>query len=425
MHSESTTAPDPAQLTDTFVLTESIESPCYIIGQKPGPYIGERSHSIFTRLGAHIAFLGIDARTERTRHQINYPETYDLLFQHASQEIASSHGRIKHLILLLGVPIAYPRLEWLENIFRSPIIAPIRLLNKRFGFGGGFFNSFDGSVELLDDLDDHYATHAHKGERKDLVHRLQALAKQHSVRITILGGDVHLAAFGRFYSHPKLNLRAEHDWRYMPNVISSAITNHPPPAGLANFLARRNRIHHLDESTHETLLHLFDADPHHPSVTDPEQQKVHRKTSSWNYVTMPSRNYAIISEAHPHFSHRHRTTSSPSTSASDPSDDSPPPMHPNGKPKDVFLSTLAHHNMPSIDGRRTDPRDPLSLGEQGCGHRHPAATGRSGSKGAGENKEAGRYDLDVCYRVEINHADPEGRTMGYGVCVPALVVQGK
>lgn len=32
----------------------------------------------------------------------------------------------------------------------------VRLANKRFGLAGGLFNNFDGSVDLMDDLDDHY-----------------------------------------------------------------------------------------------------------------------------------------------------------------------------------------------------------------------------------------------------------------------------
>jgi len=34
----------------------------------------------------------------------------------------------------------------------------------------------------------------------------------------------------------------------------------------------------------------------------------------------------------------------------------------------------------------------------------------------------GRYDLDVSYRVEIDHTDPQGKTMGYGLTVPGLVL---
>lgn len=66
---------------------------------------------MFARLGARLAFLGIDARTERTRHQINFPETYDAIFSRLSEELkaAKESGKpIKHLILLLGIPIAYP-----------------------------------------------------------------------------------------------------------------------------------------------------------------------------------------------------------------------------------------------------------------------------------------------------------------------------
>src|SRR3954467_146516 len=102
-------------------------------------------------------------------------------------------------------------------------MGPLKFLNKRFGFGGGFFNHFDGSVDLLDDLDDHYTARTHKKERLYLVQQLQALASEFSVRISILGGDVHLAAVGRFYSNPKLNIPVTQHHRYMANIISSAI----------------------------------------------------------------------------------------------------------------------------------------------------------------------------------------------------------
>ena len=216
---------DPQQVQDTYVYKETADDPSWIVGLKPGPYVEERSRSLYMRLGKRMAFVGIDARTERTRKMINYPETYDLIFDRLENEVRISNGEIRHLILLLGIPIAYPRLQWLEAFFTSPLVGPIRFLNKRFGFGGHLFNSFDGSVDLLDDLDDHYTTKHHKEERRVLMHRLQRFARDYSVRITILGGDVHLGALGRFYSNPKLNIPIEDDHRYMANVISSAITN--------------------------------------------------------------------------------------------------------------------------------------------------------------------------------------------------------
>ncbi|KAK4901994.1 hypothetical protein LTR27_000894 [Elasticomyces elasticus] len=368
---------DAAQLKDTYVLTKTKEDPSYIIGTKPGPYVEERSRSIYTQLGKRVAFLGLDARTERTRHQVNYPETYDLIFRHTSQQIAASRGEIKHLILLLGVPIAYPRLQWLEQILQSPLVAPIKFLNKRFGVAGGFFNQFDGGVDLLDDLDDHYTAHQHKKERKMLVERLQDLAKEHSLRISILGGDVHLAALGRFYSNPKLAIPAERDWRYMANIVSSAITNKPPPQAVANLLARRNKIHHLDHDTDETLLELFNEDPGHG------QDGVKPKTANTNHATMPSRNYAIICESHSHTGGTNGVNG-----------------HANGE--------SAAFETPK------NPREPLHVGEQGAGTGHPAANGVTRTGLAGPN------GLDVTIRVEISPSDREGHTQGYGFSIPAL-----
>jgi hypothetical protein len=102
---------DQAQLVDTFVGPRDTFEPSYIIGSKPGPYVAEHSMNMFAKLGARIAFMGIDARTERTRHQVNYPETYDLIFSRVESELgaAARAGRpFRHLILLLGIPIAYP-----------------------------------------------------------------------------------------------------------------------------------------------------------------------------------------------------------------------------------------------------------------------------------------------------------------------------
>lgn len=369
-----TAGADPRQLTDTFVLDDKVEDPSWIVGKRPGPYVEERSRNLYTRLGKRMAFVGIDARTERTRHQVNYPDTYDAIFSRLEQELSAANGEIKHIILLLGVPIAYPRLAWLENLISSPIIAPIRLLNKRFGVAGDFFNKFDGQVDLLDDLDDHYTARQHKRERRDMIQKFQDLALRHSARVTILGGDVHLAAIGRFYSNPKLEIPTENDHRYMVNVVSSAITNKPPPKAVANLLARRNKIHHMDHDTDETLMNMFNKQPGNIE-----------KGAAWNKVTMPSRNYACISEI-----------------------GSPVP---NGlAPPD---SSTAQSNAPLVNTtvtpgtKRKDGHEPLHHGEDLAGTEHSAVEGvtiLSGMEGG----------LDVSIRVEIEQGGPEGKTEGYG-----------
>jgi hypothetical protein len=409
------TPEDPVQMKDTFVKTDDKEDPSYIIGSKPGPYVEERSRNLYCQLGARIAFCGIDARTERTRHQINYPETYKQIFDRLSAEFAANK-EIKHLILLLGVPIAYPRLQWLENIFSSPLIAPIKFLNKRFGFAGGVFNKFDGNVDLLDDLDDHYTAHQHKHERKELVHRLQDLARKHSVRITILGGDVHLAAIGRFYSNPKLGIPAERDFRYIPNVISSAITNKPPPQAVANLLASRNKIHHLDHDTDETLLEIFDHDPGHKpgeensngaARTDTNGKKLGKKTSEKNHATMPSRNYAIIAESHDDPT---AAPMAPPPATEAPANGLAPPAPATEAGSDIVYGAPVSATL----NVKANARKPMHAGENGAGTFHPAATGLHATG------LCGTYGLDITLRVEISPSDKEGHTEGYGFSVPAL-----
>ena len=369
---DGSAGPDPRQLEDTYVYEESGPSPSWIVGLKPGPYVEEKSRNLYMRLGARMAFCGLDARTERTRKQINYPETYDAIFGRLEAEFSQAQGQIKHLILLLGVPIAYPRLAWLENILTSPLIAPLKLLHKRFGVAGGFFNNFDGSVDLLDDLDDHYTARHHKRERQMLMQRLQGLARKFSIRITILGGDVHLAAMGRFYSKIDLNIPAEEDHRYMANVISSAITNKPPPTAVANLLARRNKIHRLDEYTDETLLDLFN-----------EQPGGNVKSAAWNKCTMPSRNYATITEVTEPASHLNNING--------------------GENEDTNGDASPHAGR----AKGKDGHAPLHRGEEGVGTNHPAADGVSAKSGM-------LGGLDVSIRVEVDNQNKIGVTEGYG-----------
>ncbi|EFX01822.1 transcription factor [Grosmannia clavigera kw1407] len=419
-------AEDPAQLVDTYVAPAMIESG-YIIGSKPGPYVAEHSHNMYAKLGARMAFLGIDARTERTRHQVNYPETYDQIFDRVDKEFkaaAAAGEPVRHLILLLGIPIAYPRLTWLENVFNSPVMGPMKFMNRRFGFGGGFFNYFDGSVDLLDDLDDHYTARTHKKERSGFVERLQTVSAAHSVRITILGGDVHLAALGRFYSNPSLRVAAEQDHRFMINVVSSAITNKPPPAAIANLLARRNKIHHLNEATDETLFRLFDKDP--GTAT---------RTASHNQVTMPSRNFAIITENSPHNEGvaeaetansnwvpggrgsspstmpANGTNATNATNATNGDNSSVPPGSSAGYSASA-TSTRSRPATRSASGRHGNGHRPLHAGEEGAGTKHRAAGPLHGRLNDGS--------LDVSIRVEMDQHDREGHTEAYGLSIPAL-----
>ncbi|KAJ9661826.1 hypothetical protein H2198_001791 [Neophaeococcomyces mojaviensis] len=234
------------------------DEPSWILGYKPGPYIKSVSRSIFLDLGRPVAFLALDCRTERMKNQVLSVDTCDVALERCRKEIIE--GQTKHLLVLLGVPIAYPRMNWLENVLTSRAMDPVKAMGRYGLLKGGLLNKFDGGVEVLDDLDDHWTANHHKEERNEFVKELQDLAAERSVRVTILSGDVHLAAIGQFYSNPKLKIPKDRDHRYMPNIISSAIVNTPPPEMLADVLNKRNKVHHLDSYTEESMIPMFTHD---------------------------------------------------------------------------------------------------------------------------------------------------------------------
>jgi hypothetical protein len=245
--------------------------------------------------------------------------------------------------------------------------------------GGGLFNHFDGSVDLLDDLDDHYTARTHKKERNSFIERLQDISAEFSVRVTILSGDVHLAALGRFYSNPNLHIPAEQDHRYIPNVVSSAIVNKPPPNAVANLLASRNKIHHLNADTDETLMNLFDKDPGNSN-----------RTRGANHCTMPSRNYAILTENSPNNRLAAANGAAPGSTNPD-------------------AGGEASEN--AFDGK--DGHSFLHRGEANAGTQHKSASWETHGK-------SNDGSLDCCIRVEIDQHDKEGKTEPYGFTIPAL-----
>ena len=188
---------------------------------------------------------------------------------------------------------------------------------------------------------------------------------------------------GRFYSNPKLEIPIDNDHRYMANIISSAIVNKPPPQAVANLLARRNKLHHLDQNTDETLMNFFDADPGKEN-----------KTAYFNHVTMPSRNWAMISE-------NRRPAGTPLDGTNGPTSNG---HAPNGS------SENGNKSMP----KAKDGHSWLHKGELNAGTKHKAADSERHGKGIDGS-------LDVCIRVEMDQHDGEGKTQGYGMTIPLLV----
>jgi hypothetical protein len=85
----------------------TVDEASWLLGAEPGPYIHERSRSVFMSMGNGVVFLGLDCRTERMRDEILCSGTWDLVFERCDREIVK--GETKHLIVLLGVVRRYFR----------------------------------------------------------------------------------------------------------------------------------------------------------------------------------------------------------------------------------------------------------------------------------------------------------------------------
>ncbi len=324
---------------------------------------------------------------------------------------------------------------------------------------GNLINKFDGGVEILDDLDDHWTAKHHKHERNWFIQELQELAAEKSVRITILSGDVHLAAVGQFYSNKKLGIPKDRDHRYIPNVICSAIVNTPPPDLLADVLNRRNKVHHLDDDTDEDMIPLFTSDVN----GNPRN----------NHHLLPHRNWCSIREYHP------GTTPPPTPPARSPALDESRPgtltrtlsltrrdFTPGNLVRRLSRSggppVSYNPGPPSTDGPRHAPqrRHSASAGSASYHatardsyfpphhtshagaepefrpnpfHRRPTglsekAARRGGGPATEADERAGHIDLsaglDIVLNVEVTQGDPAGITTPYRLLVPALDYHG-
>ncbi|KIY71124.1 hypothetical protein CYLTODRAFT_419127 [Cylindrobasidium torrendii FP15055 ss-10] len=233
-----------------------------IVG-KTGPFISYNSHSSLSSLGPQVSILMLDCRAERKKDQVCSPEQYEKVFQRLEYLPPGT----EHLVVQLGIPIAYPRMVFLENALESKM-NPLTSLARSNSMGmSGFVNKFNAEPELLDDLNDHWTATNHKKERNWLVLKLAEFALAKRIRISFLSGDVHCAAVGVFKTltqkkEPEVPPHMDH--RYMLNVVTSAIVNTPPPAaviGMVSSLATKIHKTLHAAQTDEISLPLFTHEP--------------------------------------------------------------------------------------------------------------------------------------------------------------------
>ncbi|KAJ3049565.1 hypothetical protein HK097_009451 [Rhizophlyctis rosea] len=256
------------------------------------------SFSYLKHLGPQIAVLGVDTRSERTLKRIMSPENWDQTFDVINQRLAPS---VKHLVVMLAVPIVWPRLELadqaMETIADFSKFAEEKLkvfsnvfgnlpnsgIGEAIGKTGLYKNVMGcfGEPELADDLCDHWTHDNHAEERRRLVHGFQQLAEERRVRVTFLSGDVHCCGAGWFRSKEIQDSRR--DPRVMWQIVSSAIINVPPPGMVISMLHRNAHEYDLgDGVTIDEMIEAFKSgDVNGESLDD-------------NTKVLPRRNYSTL-----------------------------------------------------------------------------------------------------------------------------------
>ncbi|KAG0356165.1 hypothetical protein BGZ54_000820 [Gamsiella multidivaricata] len=252
--------PDPIQKSPVLTTIGAVSHRFYLLFQQHttpalvpqhGFFSAGVGENILTSLGPSTTILALDARSERTKHVVCSDQTYDLAFSKMYQEIPQG---TRHLLVQLGVPIAYPRLVFAENLMGS-----VGSILGNIASAKGVVNKLNGEPELLDDLNDHWTAKAHKAERNKFITRLQGFANDRKIRVTFISGDVHCAGVGRFTAKIA---PAEKDPQLMYQVISSAIVNEPPPEGVIKLLHFQDKVHILEGrvKTYEDMYPMFTQD---------------------------------------------------------------------------------------------------------------------------------------------------------------------
>ena len=215
-------------------------------GEKAESALGHNARTALYDLGGQVSILVLDMRTERRITRVMSDETWKNLGD--CLRALGEEESPKHLLVMSSIPVVHPDMSWLEG--------PL-----------GWFGS-----ELEDDLRDHWNSHAHKGERLRLVHRLFALSDK-GVRITFLSGDVHVGAAGAI-EWTQINNAKPYANR-IEQLTSSGIVHKGPPSMMVSYLE------YLARKTQE-----FDADTRARMMKLPGSQNVFIGDRNWLALTV-------------------------------------------------------------------------------------------------------------------------------------------
>lgn len=190
-------------------------------------------HMAFGNLGG-LALLVPDLRSERQPAGKGGPE--QIVSEASWQAIygwmaARKPGAEQHLLLMSSIPVAYLDLGAIEKML----------------------GTLPGQQELEDDLRDHWSSEPHLQERKRLIHRLFAHARDKGSRVTILSGDVHVGALSVLESTREPG--AGRGQRIINQLVSTGIV-HPAPPAIVRFVLEQiaDRSEQVDQGISASML---------------------------------------------------------------------------------------------------------------------------------------------------------------------------
>jgi len=263
-------------------------------------------------LGPSLVVVGPDCRSERNLTRVMAGPTYQGIFP----KIAMLPPTVQHCILMIAVPLLYPRLEAVESLGnalatgKKAVNTTYNLLGKmtssvagvvggkeavaqgfshvkkavgKSGLMGSVLNQF-GDLDVAEIVKDMWTHESKDLERTYLIRTLQGIAQQKGLRITFLSGDVNCCGVGNVHdpSHPN-------DHKTMFQVITSPMVAQPVSNYMLRLLHNNKMLYvpkngvrstHEVSDTQEDMVETFGADA---SGTAREFRKL-----------MGRRNYAVF-----------------------------------------------------------------------------------------------------------------------------------
>jgi hypothetical protein len=186
---------------------------------------GHPSYNALLRVG-DVGLLVLDLRSERSQTQILSLDTWNIVFD----TLDLTEG-LRHLLVMSSIPVVHPDMSFIER-------------------GLGFVPGMQG---IEDDLHDQWVSYNHRTERLRLIHRLLDFAEAKGTRVTIVSGDVHVAALGVVES-----VRRPVGWTYanVINQLTSSPIVHPPPQRIVRYFLEQlgREVNELDRDITARML---------------------------------------------------------------------------------------------------------------------------------------------------------------------------